>query len=62
MKELEYPFDPQYILKKRRAIKRQLAEQLGGSGLKKRIAVLGGSTTDDIVSMAELFLMNYGIV
>ncbi len=61
MKELEYPFDPQYILKKRRAIKRQLAEQLGGSGLKKRIAVLGGSTTDDIVSMAELFLMNYGI-
>ncbi len=61
MKELEYPFDPQYILKKRRAIKRRLTEELGESGLKKRIAVLGGSTTDDIVSMAELFLLNYGI-
>ena len=61
MKELEYPFDPQYILKKRRAIKRQLTEQLGGGGLKKRIAVLGGSTTDDIVSIAELFLLDHGI-
>lgn len=61
MKELEYPFDPQYILKKRRALKRALIEQSGGSGLKKKIAVLGGSTTDDIVSMAELFLLNYGI-
>ena len=42
MKELEYPFDPQYILKKRRALKRALIEQSGGSGLKKKIAVLGG--------------------
>ena len=60
MKELEYPFDAQYILKKRRALKRQLSED-GTERIKKRIAVLGGSTTDDIVSAAELFLLNNGI-
>ncbi|MGN0633787.1 MAG: HAD-IIIC family phosphatase [Oscillospiraceae bacterium] len=60
MKELEYPFDAQYILKKRRAIKRELLAD-GSDRIKKKIAVLGGSTTDDIVSAAELFLLNYGI-
>ena len=29
--------------------------------MEKRIAVLGGSTTNDIVSMLELFLLNCGI-
>lgn len=28
--------------------------------LKKRVAVLGGSTTDDIVSVLELFLLDMG--
>ncbi|SDA22798.1 HAD-superfamily phosphatase, subfamily IIIC/FkbH-like domain-containing protein [Ruminococcus sp. YE71] len=60
MKELEYPFDAQFILKKRRSLKRELLAD-GSERIKKRIAVLGGSTADDIVSAAELFLLNYGI-
>lgn len=54
MKELEYPFDGAWILKKRRKIKKILLED-GSSRIKKRIAVLGGSTTSDIISMMELF-------
>lgn len=62
MKELEYPFNAEYILKKRRAIKRQLLDEKNASfRIKKKIAVLGGSTTHDIVSVLELFLLNYGI-
>lgn len=60
MKELEYPFDGEWILKKRRKIKRMLLED-GNSRIKKHIAVLGGSTTSDIISMMELFLLNLGI-
>lgn len=61
MKELEYPFDSEYILKKRRAIKKTLLGEKEQSRLKKRIAVLGGSTTHDIKEMLELFLLNAGI-
>ncbi len=60
MKELDYPFDSEYILKKRRSIKKQLLAD-GSQRIKKNIAVLGGSTTNDILSMLELFLLNYGI-
>lgn len=60
MKELEYPFDPQYILKKRKSLKRCLLAD-GTPRIRKKIAVLGGSTTDDIVTSAELFLLNFGI-
>lgn len=66
MRELEYPFDAGYLLKKSKKIKRTLLEQTAADGtpvtfLKKRIAVLGGSTTHDIIRMLELFLLNYGI-
>ncbi len=60
MKELNYPFDSAYILKNRRSIKKQLLAD-GSSRIKKNIAVLGGSTTNDIVAMLELFLLNNGI-
>ena len=60
MKELEYPFDSAYIMKKRKSIKRTLLSD-GTTRLKKKIAVLGGSTTNDIVSIMELFLLNMGI-
>ncbi|MDE6540046.1 MAG: HAD family hydrolase, partial [Ruminococcus sp.] len=60
MKELIYPFDSKFILRKRRAIKKQLLAD-GTARIKKKIAVLGGSTTDDIVSALELFLLNFGI-
>lgn len=60
MTELEYPFDSEYIIKKRKSIKRSLLAD-GTSRLKKKIAVFGGSTTNDIVVYLELFLLNNGI-
>lgn len=59
MKELIYPFDNGFIMKKKRALKRQLLGD-GAVRVKKKIAVLGGSTTDDIVSVLELFLLDMG--
>ena len=60
MKELEYPFDGEYILKKSKKIKRELLES-GADFVHKKIAVLGGSTTHDIIRVLEIFLLNRGI-
>lgn len=59
-KELQYPFDPDYILAKKKKIKRELLEQ-NISFIDKKIAILGGSTTSNIKLILELFLLNYGI-
>lgn len=59
MKELEYPFDSEYLLKKKKSLKKQLLKQ--DNLLEKNIAILGGSTTNDVKLMLELFLLNYGI-
>ncbi len=61
LQELCYPFDSAAILQKRRRLLRRLKEEESGA-VKLRIAVLGGSTTNDIVYMLELFLRNRGIV
>lgn len=60
MKQLEYPFDSEYILKKKKALKRELLGSLQPC-IQKKIAILGGSTTRDIKDILELFLLNYGI-
>ena len=60
MQELQYPFDAAWILKNRKKIKKALLAD-GTTRFEKRIAVLGGSTTNDIVSILELFLLNMGI-
>lgn len=60
MKELEYPFDAALLLRKRRALKKELLQNEGL--IKKNIAILGGSTTHDVKDMMELFLLNYGIL
>lgn len=60
MKELEYPFDGDYILKKKKSIKKALLEN-SDNFLEKKVAILGGSTTNDIKLILELFLLNYGI-
>lgn len=60
MQELEYPFDSEYILKKAKSIKKALLAD-GTPRMPKKIAVLGGSTTHDIIKVLELFLLNYGI-
>lgn len=60
MQELQYPFDSRYIIKKKKSIKRQLLEE-GTGFIEKKIAVLGGSTTHDIIMILELFLLDRGI-
>ncbi len=60
MVELEYPFDNEYVMKKRKSLRRTLLAD-GTKRLKKKIAVFGGSTTNDIVVYLELFLLNNGI-
>lgn len=60
MKELEYPFDTDYILTKKKIIKRILLNQKE-EFLEKNIAILGGSTTNNLKLVLELFLLNYGI-
>lgn len=60
MQELQYPFDSEYILKKSKSIKRKLLEE-SVARIPKKIAVLGGSTTHDIIRILELFLLEQGI-
>lgn len=60
MKELEYPFDSRYLIKKKKSLKRELLAQ-DKQYVNKKIAILGGSTTHDIAAMLELFLLNIGI-
>lgn len=60
MKCLQYPLNVEYIMKKKRSLRRELL----ADGRKRnllRIAVLGGSTTNEIVTMLELFLLDAGI-
>lgn len=60
MRELEYPFDEELIIKKKKALKKALlAERSDFTPVK--IAILGGSTTNDIRQILELFLLNNGI-
>ena len=60
MQELEYPFDSEFILKKSKKLKKKLLESRTDF-LTKKIAVLGGSTTHDIIRVLELFLLDQGI-
>ena len=60
MKELLYPFNAEYILAKKKSIRRQLMSERSYR-IKKNIAILGGSTTSNIKLILELFLLNNGI-
>lgn len=61
MRELQIPFDAETIMRKKKAIKRQILEEQSVSFIEKKIAILGGETTEDIKLILELFLLNYGI-
>jgi len=61
MRDLEYPFNSEKILNRKKSIRRQLIENLHPSAIEKRIAILGGETTQNIKLILELFLLNYGI-
>lgn len=60
MRELDYPFDGEDLLRRKKRLRRMLLGD-GSVRLKKRIAVLGGSTTHDVVKLLELFLLDGGI-
>ena len=57
---LEYPFDHEYLNRKKKSLKRELEKQ-DIKFLEKRIAILGGSTTYEIKLNLELFLLKEGI-
>ncbi len=61
MKELEYPFSAEELIRKKKALKRALLANPSAVRIPKRIAILGGQTTETIRQMLELFLLNYGI-
>ncbi len=61
MRELEYPFEAEKILKQKKSLKRQLLEASDKHFVDKKIAILGGETTQNIKLILELFLLNYGI-
>ena len=60
MKELVFPFDSKAIIRNKRQLEKQLLSD-GTVRIKKKIAVLSGSTCDHVISMLRLFLLNYGI-
>lgn len=55
-----YPLDTEQLLRKKRRIRRELLAQ-NPSPLHKKIAILGGSTTNEVADQLGLFLLNYGI-
>lgn len=61
MKELAYPFNAETLLKKKKSYKKELIGNQCNNYLEKKIAILGGATTNDIKNIMELFLLNYGI-
>ena len=61
MLELQYPYDAEYILRKKKSIKKALLARENINYTTKKIAVLGGSTTSNIVLMLELFLLDNNI-
>lgn len=60
IKLLDYPFDNALILRKRKAIKNELLQRTYGREL--RVAVLGGSTINELVNVIELFLLKQGFL
>lgn len=60
MPRTDYPFDFAALTDNRRRTKRELLND-GSKRIKKKIAVLGGSTTNDFIKTLEIFLLAEGI-
>ncbi|MCR4705031.1 MAG: HAD family hydrolase, partial [Lachnospiraceae bacterium] len=60
LRELEYPFNAEYILTKKKSLRKALLSD-GSARISKKIAILGGFTTAAIKQILELFLLNQGI-
>ena len=61
MRELDYPFNAEELIKKKKSYRKQLLSNNSTPFIEKRIAILGGQTTQNIKLVLELFLLNYGI-
>ncbi len=59
LKNMQFPVNAAIILRKRHALKEELLSQT--NLIPTRIAILGGSTTGEVKSMLELFLLAQGI-
>lgn len=59
MECFNYPLDTKFLFRKKNTIKRELSQKEGL--IDKRIAILGGSTTNEIADQLVLFLLHYGI-
>jgi FkbH-like protein len=57
---LDHPFNNPMILRKRKAIRKELMQATYSRKIK--IAVLGGSTTNELVNILELFLLKQGLL
>lgn len=51
MKELNYPFDSEYIIKKKKSLKKQLLADANRNFVEKRIAILGGGKRQRILNL-----------
>jgi FkbH-like protein len=58
-RELRFPVQADVVLRKRQALRKELLKQT--NLLPVRVAILGGSTTQEIRSILELFLLAQGI-
>lgn len=56
-----YPYDNDLLMRKQKSLRRELLARDNVDYIDKRIAVLCGSTTDDIKNILELFLLHAGI-
>lgn len=56
----EYPLDTKALQRKKKSIKKELL-QTKTNWIEKKIAVLGGSTTNEVVDQIELALLHQGI-
>ena len=56
-----YPYDKDLLMRKQKSIRRELLARPDVDYIDKRIAVLCGSTVEDIKNILELFLLDAGI-
>lgn len=59
MSDFDYPLNTRELYRKKRKIHRELSDRSGL--LHKKIAVLGGSTTNEVVDQLDNFLLHHGI-
>ena len=59
IESLNYPFDTKIILRKRKSIRKELSLQKDLKDIK--VALLGGSTTSDILNFVEIFFLMQGL-